>query len=87
MIGRRKKSLNISYIMMIIYRRPLKNLTDAPFELTVINNDEIAFVEKIEAFELVEAYQKNKLKGKLKEIAAGLHEESNPVIMIAKYKK
>lgn len=86
----RQKKKIFEYIVYnddYIYRRPLKNLTDAPFELTVINNDEIAFVEKIEAFELVEAYQKNKLKGKLKEIAAGLHEESNPVIMIAKYKK
>jgi hypothetical protein len=55
--------------------------------LTVINNDEIAFAEKIEAFELVEAYKKGQLKGKLKEIAAALNEESNPVIMLTKYKK
>jgi hypothetical protein len=39
------------------------------------------------AYELVEAYEKGGLKGKLKEIAAELNEESNPVIMLAKYKK
>lgn len=50
-------------------------------------NDEIALVQKLEAYELVEAYEKGKLKGKLKEIAAGLNEESNPVIMLIKYKK
>ena len=27
------------------------------------------------------------LKGKLKEIVAGMHEEDNPVIMVAKYKR
>ena len=50
-------------------------------------NDEIALVQKLEAYELVEAYEKGKLKGKLKEIAAGLNEESNPVLMLIKYKK
>jgi len=50
-------------------------------------NRGIAFCQKIEAFELVEAYKKGELKGKLKEVAAKLDEESNPVIMLAKYKK
>ncbi|WP_293667504.1 6-bladed beta-propeller [uncultured Parabacteroides sp.] len=50
-------------------------------------NDEIALVQKLEAYELVEAYEKGKLKGKLKEIAAELNEESNPVLMLIKYKK
>ena len=49
--------------------------------------DEIALVQKLEAYELVEAYQKGHLKGRLKEIAAGLEEDSNPVIMLIKYKK
>jgi hypothetical protein len=35
----------------------------------------------------MEAYKEGKLKGKLKEIAAGLKEDDNPVIMIAKNKK
>lgn len=47
-------------------------------------NKEIAFIQKLEAADLVEAYEKGQLKGPLKEIAAGLNEESNPVIMVAK---
>lgn len=55
--------------------------------LKIVNNDGIAFLRKLEANDLVEAYENGKLKGRLKEIAAGLDEESNPVIMIAKYKE
>lgn len=50
-------------------------------------NKEIVFAKRIEAHELVEAYQKGYLKGKLKEIAATLEEESNPVVMLAKHKE
>ena len=50
-------------------------------------NDEIAVCQKIEADALYEAYHKGQLKGKLKEVAATLEEESNPVIMLIKYKK
>jgi len=51
-------------------------------------NNEIAFYRKLESYELVDAYKKGELKdGKLKEIAAKLNAESNPVIMIAKHKK
>ena len=50
-------------------------------------NSEIAFSQKIEAYELVESYGKGQLKGRLKEIAAELNEESNPVIMLVKYRK
>jgi len=49
-------------------------------------NKEIAYSQKIEAFELVEANEKGELKGRLKEIAAGLDEEDNPVIMLVKHK-
>ena len=49
-------------------------------------NNEIAFIKKFEAIELVEAYEKGELKGKLKEIASKLDEESNAVIMLAKYR-
>ena len=41
----------------------------------------------INAFQLREDYEKGKLKGKLKEIAATLEEDSNPVIMLVKHKK
>jgi uncharacterized protein YjdB len=46
-------------------------------------NGEIAFWQKIEANTLVEAYR----KGKLKDVAAGLDEDSNPVIMLVKNKR
>ena len=65
----------------------IANLVDEIFDLTVFNNDEIAFTWRINTPELVEAYQEGHLKGKLKEIAAGMHEEDNPVIMVAKYKQ
>jgi hypothetical protein len=50
-------------------------------------NDEIATWQLLEAPDLVEAYDNGELKGRLKEIAAGLDEESNPVIMLVKHKK
>ena len=50
-------------------------------------NKEVSFVYKLEAPDLVEAYEGGELQGHLKEIAARLNEESNPVLMIAKYKK
>jgi hypothetical protein len=56
-------------------------------DITLINNSEIACMQRLEAPDLVEAYGKGQLKGRLKEIAANLDEESNPVIMLAKYKK
>ncbi len=74
----------------------------AIFEYTVYNSDysnkEQAFLKSpvnnlipsrqiLEAHQLVEAYEKGQLKGRLKEIAATLEEESNPVIMLIKHKK
>jgi hypothetical protein len=50
-------------------------------------NSEIATFQNLEAYQLVEAYKIDGLTGKLKEIAAELSEESNPVIMVMKYKK
>ena len=37
--------------------------------------------------DLIEANENGELKGKLKEIASTLDEESNPVLMLARYKK
>ncbi|MDR1403774.1 MAG: 6-bladed beta-propeller [Tannerellaceae bacterium] len=51
------------------------------------NREDLAFIQKLESFELVEALREGKLKGALKEIASGLDEESNPVIMLVKPKK
>jgi hypothetical protein len=50
-------------------------------------HEEIASWLPLEAPQLIEDYEKGKLKGKLKEIAANLNEESNPVIMLIKHKK
>jgi hypothetical protein len=55
------------------------------FYNAVINN-EIAFWQRLEANELIEARDKGQLNGKLKEAAAKLEKESNPVIMLVKYK-
>lgn len=50
-------------------------------------NQEIVTYQLLSAPDLVEAYGKGQLKGKLKEIAAELDEEDNPVIMLIKHKK
>lgn len=71
---------------------------NAMFEPTVINGDfvktktvdltshplngDIAAFQILEAYQLVEAYKNDELKGELKEVAAGLQEASNPVIMV-----
>jgi len=55
--------------------------------LTFNSNKTIAFWQKIEAHELMELNQKGELKGKLKELAAKLNEDDNPVIMLVKHKK
>lgn len=70
-----------------IRKIPMSLVYQVPIAPIIINNDEIAFLTRLEAPDLMEAYGAGKLRGKLKEIAAGLDEESNPVIMLAKYKK
>ncbi len=55
--------------------------------LMVINRDGIAFVKTLEAIDLVEANERGKLQGELKNIADKLKEDDNPVLLIAKYKK
>jgi hypothetical protein len=50
-------------------------------------HDEIASWLSLQATDLIEDYEKGKLKGRLSEIAAELNEESNPVIMLLKHKK
>ena len=50
-------------------------------------DQEIAFCVPLNPFDLIEAHAAGKLSGRLAEIASTLHEEDNPVIMIAKYKK
>ena len=66
-------------------KRPMSLAYETP--MFAFGNNEIAVIRKLEAHELVEAYEKGELKGKLKEVAATLEEESNAVLMLAKYKK
>ena len=63
------------------------NLWFAHRVIMEFNDDDIAFATRLEAPDLVEAYNDGKLRGPLKEIASRLDEEDNPVILIAKYKK
>lgn len=49
-------------------------------------NNEIEGIESMDAFRLIEAYENDKLKGRLKEIASTLDEEDNPVIMLMRQK-
>ena len=57
------------------------------FILNIFNNEGVSFTETLYAPDLVEALNDGKLRGPLKEIASGLDEEDNPVILIAKYKR
>lgn len=50
-------------------------------------NSEIACFQTLAANRLAEAYEEDGLKGRLKEIAANLNEESNPVLMLVRNKK
>lgn len=50
-------------------------------------NDNNESWQRLDAPQLVEAFQVGALKGRLKEIASALNEESNPVIMLIKPKK
>lgn len=54
--------------------------------LTPINHESESWCS-IDASKLREDYEKGKLKGKLKEIAATLDEDANPIIMLVKHKK
>ena len=68
-----------------LYNADITNKTEVEFAGRC--NGEIIFVQSIDAYKLVEYYKKGELKGRLKEIAATLDEEDNPLIMIAKHRK
>ena len=70
----------------IVYNDDFSNKKGADLWSYPVNH-EIATWQPLEAYRLVEAYKEGQLKGKLKDIAATLDEESNPVIMLIKYKK
>ena len=69
----------------VVYNRDYADKTETMTRQPL--NNEIAFYTRLETYELVEAYEQGKLKGRLKEIAAELNAESNPVIMLVKHKK
>ena len=70
----------------LVYNDDFSNKITVNMSQNNVNN-EIAFSQKLEANELFDAHKKGELKGKLEEIAAELEEESNPVIMLVKYKR
>jgi hypothetical protein len=70
-----------------IYNGDFSNKKELYMSVTRPVNHEIESWYPLEAYQLVESYKKGELKGKLKEIAATLDEESNPVIMLIKHKK
>lgn len=74
-----------------IFKYTLYNDDYTNKEKIILNSNalcsETPILKAIEAADLVEAYENGELKGKLKEIAAELDEEDNPVIMLVKHKK
>ncbi len=70
----------------IVYNGDYSDKEKAYLKSKPINKD-IPSWQYLEADQLVEDYEKGRLKGRLKEIAATLDEESNPVIMLIKHKK
>jgi hypothetical protein len=50
----------------------------------LVKHDEIAACQSLQADRLIEDYENGKLRGRLKEIAAGLNDESNPVLVLLK---
>ena len=50
-------------------------------------SNKIAYQTVMDASSLIEANKDSKRNGKLKEIAGGLNEDDNPVVMLVEYKK
>lgn len=68
-----------------VYNNDFTNKKHVPLSKPALNS-KIAGHQLLEAHNLVEAYENDELKGKLKAIAAELDEEDNPVIMVIKHK-
>jgi len=90
MYDRQEKSL----FEYVVYNDDFSTKKQVSFAFEVISlgmpffNNEIAFWRRLEAYELVDAYKNGELKdGKLKDLAATMNAESNPVIMVGKHKK
>jgi hypothetical protein len=78
----------------MIYRQDIQNgdfssggkIGIAPQTTHFSASNKNVYLEVLQAGDLIEAYEDNRLKGKLKEIAAGLDEEDNPVLLVARLK-
>lgn len=70
-----------------IDERPLNLVYQFPNMFLAVNKGDVAYVSKIDAPDLIEALNDDKLRGSLKDIALKIDEEDNPVLIIAKYKK
>jgi len=70
-----------------VYNGNFSNKKEMYMSLLKPANDKNESWQRLDAPQLVEAYEKGELKGKLNEIASTLNEESNPVIMLVKNKK
>ena len=68
-----------------VYNNDFTNKKHVPLSKPALNS-KIAGHQLLEAHNLVEAYENDELKGKLKAIAAELDEEDNLVIMVIKHK-
>ena len=76
-----------SIFKYIVYNNDYSSKVEVSMTSQPINS-EIAFYLRLEAYQLVESYNKGDLKeGKLKEIVSKLDAEDNPVIMLVKHKR
>lgn len=69
-----------------VYNDDVLSKKEVVFNINSVSK-EVANCQVLEAGSLVELYGENKLKGELREIAAKLDEDSNPVLMLVKHKK
>lgn len=75
-----------SLFKCIVYNKDFSDKKQVYMNSIPVNCDILTW-QSLNTEQLIESYNKGKLKGKLKEIAANLEEDSNPVIMLLKHKK
>lgn len=75
-----------SLFKCIVYNKDFSNKKQVYMNSIPVSREVVTW-QSLNADLLIDAYNKGQLKGELKDIAANLDEESNPVIMLMKYKK
>lgn len=70
----------------VVYNQDFSDKKQVYMNSVPLNSDILTW-QSLKAEELIEYYKEDKLKGKLKELAVNLEEDSNPVIMLLKNKK